>query len=95
MKHDVTQLAQTDAIQFRWYYSGNMDGHIAIDNVRLEQVEPEGIAAVTTAEQGKVSVYNLQGVKLLEADNEADIPALPAGVYIFEQNGHSCKRMFK
>ena len=95
MKHDVTQLAQTDAIQFRWYYSGNMDGHIAIDNVRLEQVEPEGIAAVTTADQGKVSVYNLQGVKLLEAENEADIPALPAGVYIFEQNGHSCKRMFK
>ena len=40
-------------------------------------------------------VYNLQGVKLLEAESEACLPALPAGVYLFEQNGRCTKRMIK
>ena len=95
MKHDVTEVAQGETIQFRWYYSGNMDGHIAVDNVRFEQSEPEGIDAVTTTAPGRISVYNLQGVKLLEAESEACLPALPAGVYLFEQNGRCTKRMIK
>ena len=95
MKHDVTEVAQGETIQFRWYYSGNMDGHIAVDNVRFEQSEPESIDAVTTTAPGRISVYNLQGVKLLEAESEACLPALPAGVYLFEQNGRCTKRMIK
>ena len=67
MKHDVTEVAQGETIQFRWYYSGTMDGHIAVDNVRFEQSEPGSIDAVTTTALGRISVYNLQGVKLLEA----------------------------
>lgn len=95
MKHDVTQVAQGGTIQFRWYYSGNMDGHIAVDNVRLERIEPEGIGTVTATASGKVSVYNLQGVKLLEAESEACVPALPAGVYLFEQNGRCLRRIIR
>lgn len=95
MKHDVTEVAQGETIQFRWYYSGTMDGHIAVDNVRFEQSEPGSIDAVTTTALGRISVYNLQGVKLLEAESEACLPALPAGVYLFEQNGRCTKRMIK
>ena len=79
-------------IMFRWYYSGNMDGHIAIDNVRLEATGTTGISQATTDHQ-PLTVYTTQGVKVAETNGAT--PALPAGVYIFRQNGHTVKKTVK
>lgn len=90
--HDVTNLSDTGEIMFRWYYSGNMDGHIAIDNVRLEATGTTGISQATTDHQ-PLTVYTTQGVKVAETNGAT--PALPAGVYIFRQNGHTVKKTVK
>ena len=92
MTHDVTQLSDTGEIMFRWYYSGNMDGHIAIDNVRLERSGTSGISQATAA-GGQLSIYTTQGVKVAETDGT--IPTLPAGVYIFRQGGNTIKKTVK
>ena len=41
-----------------------------------------GVDAGVVPASGKVSVYNLQGIKILETENEDMLKALPAGLYI-------------
>ena len=89
--HDVTDLSDTGEIMFRWYYSGNNDGHIAIDNVRLEASGTGGISQAAT-DSLPLTIYTIQGVKVAD---HGTTTALPAGVYIFRQGDHAIKKAVK
>ncbi|TGY78227.1 hypothetical protein [Lepagella muris] len=67
----------------RWLANlGKYVGTFYLTNLTIYTEKSSGVEAVAPVENGRTVVFNLQGIKVLDTDNKAEVYDLPAGIYI-------------
>lgn len=60
---------------------------------KFQELEYSGVDSVEDSAGVDFDVYSLSGVKLFHADDEADIKALPSGVYILRYSNGTTRKI--
>lgn len=94
VKYNLTDYEGKN-VKFGWYFNSYMNGHAAVDNVKVEATQLSGVESAIAEPSSEFEVYNMSGVLIKSGADTEYLDSLAPGIYILKGNKGDVKKLVK